>query len=470
MTEGGAKGGEARRSGASDDPVARLTEALDAQRDRLLPCVHCGFCLPACPTYNRLGDEADSPRGRLHLMGAVVEGRLDPGSDAFQVHIDRCLGCRACEPVCPSGVEYGTLLEAAREVAARARRPGLLTRGLLAVMGSRLLRGPFFLGGRLLRASGLAALGVGVLPRRGLLGKARFALAMLAATRAWAAPASGTRPGAGAGTAPDEGSDRKDEAEEKPTEGKPAERGSVGVLLGCVQRGLYARVNRATIRTLSANGYRVVPVAGQDCCGALHAHAGSMEGARRLARRNIEAFERADVEHVVANAAGCGAAMKDYDVLFESDPGMAERAEAFAERVRDVTELLAEAGPRPGAEIACSVAYDHPCHLLHAQGVARPPIQVLEAVPGVEVRVVAGAEECCGGAGIYGLTHPELGGSIGGDKVAAVRSEDATVACSANPGCMMQIGAGLRMDGSEQGVVHPVELLDQSYERAGFYG
>lgn len=459
MTEDGPMTG-GRQPGAPADPVARLTEALDAQRDRLLPCVHCGFCLPACPTYNRLGDEADSPRGRLHLMGAVVEGRLDPGSDAFQVHIDRCLGCRACEPVCPSGVEYGTLLEAAREVAARARRPGLLTRALLAVMGSRLLRGPFFLGGRLLRASGLASLGAGLLPRRGVLGKARFALSMLAATRAWEAPTP----------APDGASMEESTTGDSGNDQEAAERASVGVLLGCVQEGLYDRVNRATVRTLSANGYRVVPVAGQDCCGALHAHAGSLEGARRLARRNIEAFERAGVEHVVANAAGCGAAMKDYDVLFESDPTMAERAASFAERVRDVTELLAEAGPRPGAEIACSVAYDHPCHLLHAQGVARPPIQVLEAVPGVEVRVVAGAEECCGGAGIYGLTHPDLGGRIGGDKVAAVRGEDATVACSANPGCMMQIGAGLRMEGSTQGVVHPVELLDQSYERAGFYG
>ncbi|MDX1494074.1 MAG: 4Fe-4S dicluster domain-containing protein, partial [Longimicrobiales bacterium] len=154
--------------------VSRLAEALQAQQDRLLPCVHCGFCLPACPTYNRLGDEADSPRGRLHLMGAVVEGRLDPASDAFQVHIDRCLGCRACEPVCPSGVEYGTLLEAARETAVEARTPGYLTRALLAVMGKRILRAPFFLGGRLLRATGLAALAVRILPSRGVLGSARM--------------------------------------------------------------------------------------------------------------------------------------------------------------------------------------------------------------------------------------------------------------------------------------------------------
>ena len=444
----GARGPDGSEGPRGRDPVSRLAEALEQQKDRLVPCVHCGFCLPACPTYVRLGDEADSPRGRLHLMGAVVEGRLDPASDAFQTHIDRCLGCRACEPVCPSGVEYGTLLEAAREVATRARKPGLLTRILLAVMGSRLLRGPFFLGGRILRGTGLASLGARLLPRTGVLGKARTGLAMLAATRAWEAPSGDGVAGSG------------EVVSERPT---------VGVLTGCVQEGLYARVNRATVRTLEANGYRVVPVSRQDCCGALHAHAGSLQGARRLARRNIEAFERAGVELVVANAAGCGAAMKDYGVLFESDPDMAPRAASFADRVRDVTELLAEAGPRRGAEIRCSVAYDHPCHLLHAQGVARPPVQVLEAVPGVEVRVVEGAEECCGGAGIYGLNHPDLGGRIGDDKVAAVQRAEASVACSANPGCMMQIGAGLTMQGSSQGMIHPVELLDESYERAGYY-
>lgn len=451
----------------------RLGEALRLQQDRLLPCVHCGFCLPACPTYNRLGDEADSPRGRLHLMGAVVEGRLDPASDAFQTHIDRCLGCRACEPVCPSGVEYGTLLEAARETAAEARKPGIPTRLLLTVMASPFLRGPFFLGGRVLRATGLASLGVRVLPSGGLFGSARLALAMLAATRSWTPPGP-----AGGGDTPPRGMSEAGgvgalafDARSAGQEGQlvDGERGTVGVLLGCVQKGLYHRINEATVRTLEANGYRVVGVGGQDCCGALHAHAGSLAGARELARRNIEAFHRAGVDYVVANAAGCGAAMKDYDVLFEADSSMADTASSFSERVRDVTELLADAGPRPGAEVSCRVAYDHPCHLLHAQGVARPPLQVLEAIPGVEVRVVAGAEECCGGAGIYGLTHPELGGSIGRDKVAAVRREEAQLACSANPGCMMQIGAGLRLEGATESVVHPVELLDESYRRAGYY-
>lgn len=442
----------------------RLADALESQKDRLLPCVHCGFCLPACPTYNRLGDEADSPRGRLHLMGAVVEGRLDPASDAFQTHIDRCLGCRACEPVCPSGVEYGALLEAARETAIEARKPGLLTRTLLAIMASRVLSGPFFLGGRILRSTGLASLAVRILPAAGLLGSGRMAMAMLAATKGWTPPpgASGGHVAKGPGAPGESGG-----AAAAPSFSEA--RGTVGLLLGCVQEGLYDRINRATARTLEANGYRVVEVRGQGCCGALHAHAGSLEGARSLARVNMDAFHAAGVDYVVANAAGCGAAMKDYDVLFESDSERADSAAAFSERVRDVTELLAEVGPREGAEVRCTVAYDHPCHLLHAQGVEEPPLKVLGAVPGVEVRVVVNADECCGGAGIYGLTHPDLGGRIGGDKVAAVRAEGAQAACTANPGCMMQIGAGLRMEGAPSDVVHPVEILDESYRRAGLY-
>ncbi len=434
-----------------------LASALAEQQERLLPCVHCGFCLPACPTYTRLGDEADSPRGRLHLMQAVVEGRLDAGSDAFRTHIDRCLGCRACEPACPSGVEYGILLEHARETAIAARPAGLLTRMLLRLMASRGARHMFFLGGRLMRATGLAALGARLLPRGRLFGSAKLGLAMLASSAPWKAPARqpSDLPGGGAST----GS----------AGGTVASRGRVGMLTGCVQQGLYDRVNRATGRVLRANGFDVVPVAGQDCCGALHAHAGALAGARELARRNIDAFEAAGVEVVVVNAAGCGASMKQYGVLLENDPTHAERAARFSAGVRDVNEILAEAGPREGAAVPCRVAYDHPCHLLHAQGIRAAPLEVLGAVPGVEVRVVEQADECCGGAGIYGITHPDLGGRIGGDKVRAVRRTEADAVATPNPGCMMQIGAGLRLEGSATGAVHPVELLDESYRRAGFY-
>lgn len=431
----------------------RLAEELEIQRERLMPCVHCGFCLPACPTYNRLGDENDSPRGRLHLMKAVVEGRLDPASDAFRTHIDRCLGCRACEPVCPSGVEYGTLLELARHTAAESAPPGALTRVLLVVMASRPLRALFFFGGRVLRGTGLAALGARLLPDVGISRSARFGLAMLAAT---SAPPLGSREGARGGAA----------GHEAPRGG----RRQVALLTGCVQEGLYGRINHATRRTLEANGFDVVEVAGQDCCGALHAHGGDLDRARALAKVNIDAFTEAGVELIVVNAAGCGAAMKEYRTLLGTDGAYAARAQDFSKRVRDVTELLAEVGPRRGASVACSVAYDHPCHLLHAQRISAPPLQVLGAVPGVEVRVVANAEECCGGAGIYGITHPDLGGRIGRDKVAAVRAAGADLATTPNPGCMMQIGAGLVLEGAPEGVVHPVELLDESYRRAGYYG
>jgi len=440
---------------------AGLAEALEEQRERLLPCVHCGFCLPACPTYNRLGDENDSPRGRLHLMKAVVEGRLDAASDAFRTHIDRCLGCRACEPVCPSGVEYGTLLELARHTAASRKPPGALTRALLLVMGSRPLRGALFLGGRLLRGLGLASLAVRLVPSLGPLRSARFGLAMLASSAPWTPrPAAAGR----------ERADSPVAAGDPGPASTPTSRGRVGVLTGCVQDGLYGRVNEATIRTLRANGYDVVEVPAQDCCGALHAHGGDLDRARSLARGNIHAFLAADVDFVAVNTAGCGAAMKDYGTLLGKDATYRERAATLAGRVRDVTELLAAAGPRSGAEVACAVAYDHPCHLLHAQRVERPPLDVLAAVPGLEVRVIAKADECCGGAGIYGITHPDLGGRIGRDKVAAVRAAGADAVTTPNPGCMMQIGAGLRLEGAPEGVVHPVELLDESYRRAGLYG
>jgi len=429
-----------------------LEQALDRQRDGLAHCVHCGFCLPVCPTYSRLGDESDSPRGRLHLMRAVVDGRLDPASPAFQTHIDRCLGCRACEPVCPSGVQYGSLVELARDVAAIARPRAPVPRLLLMVFGSPALRRAFFLVGRVLRATGLARL-LARLPRSdGYLGSIRLGFGMLGATASW--PGLAEVPGA---STPVDG-------------GSPEPRGRVAVLTGCVQEGLYGRVNRATVRVLEANGFEVVKVPGQSCCGALHAHGGALARARAMARSNIAAFARVQVDSVVVNAAGCGASMKEYGELLADDGEWGERASRFADKVRDVSELLSEVGPRRGAEMACSVAVDHPCHLLHAQRIERAPLDVLGAIPGLEARVVSGAAECCGGAGIYGITHPRLGGAIGDDKVTAIRGAQADAVATPNPGCMMQIGAGLLAEGSPEGVVHPVELLDESYRRAGYYG
>ena len=212
-----------------------------------------------------------------------------------------------------------------------------------------------------------------------------------------------------------------------------------------------------------------VRVCGHDCWGAPHAHGGDLEQARALARANIACFEAVDTDAIAVNMAGCGAAMKDYGVLLENDPEMSARASELAAKVKDVTELLADAGPLGGAEVTCTVAYDHPCHLLHAQRVEQPPLAVLAAIPGTEVRIVEKADECCGGAGIYSITHRELGGEIGRDKVAAVRACAADAVVTPNPGCMMQIGAGLRMEGAREGVLHPIELLDESYRRAGYY-
>ncbi len=428
-----------------------LALALAEQEEGLLNCVHCGFCLPACPTYRRLGDEADSPRGRLHLMRAVVEGRLDAGTDAFQTHIARCLGCRACEPVCPSGVEYGHLLELARQAGGEARRRSALARSLLRVFGTRWMCGLAMTGGRALRGSGLAALAVRALGRSRRLGGARLAAAMLAAS----APDRTLVP-------------RSRSAVPRAVPGD-GDGPAVAVLAGCVQDGLFARVNEATRRVLKANGYRVVDAPGQGCCGALHAHDGDLAGARSRARRNVRAFAAAGVDRLALNASGCGAAMARYGAWLARDAEMREPAARVGASVTDVSLLLARAGPRPGGRLPWRVVYDPPCHLLHAQGVREAPLEVLASVPGLELLPLEGAEECCGGAGIYGLTQPELGRRIGSDKVARVLEADPTAVVTGNPGCMMQIGAGLALAGKRIPVLHLAEVLDESYRRGGLY-
>jgi glycolate oxidase iron-sulfur subunit len=440
-----------------------LAPALAAQEERLSHCVHCGFCLPACPTYVRLGDENDSPRGRLHLMRAVVEGRMEVTDPAFLTHIDRCLGCRGCESVCPSGVEYGLLLERARGEITTARGTGFLTSVLLRVFPTGLLLDVGMTLTRLLRVTGIPGLLARVLPSWGPLGTARLGMAMVAGSRPGKVPASGSPLGPGAvqpvaGTA---------------AAGAGAAAGArrrVGMLVGCVQRGLFARVNDATRRVLEVNGFEVVDVPGQGCCGALHAHSGELARAEELARVNLAAFGALELDFIVVNAAGCGAAMRDYHHLLEGDGSVFDTLGPFVIRIRDVSELLAEVGPRPGAPLPLAVALDSPCHLLHAQRVTDAPQRMLAAIPDLEVRLLPNADECCGGAGIYGVTHPELGGRIGADKVREVMETGADGAATGNPGCMMQIGAGLRMIGSDLPVWHPVELLDESYRRAGFYG
>jgi glycolate oxidase iron-sulfur subunit len=439
-----------------------LTE-LKGQEEKLLNCVHCGFCLPVCPTYSRLGDEADSPRGRLHFMRAVVDGRLDPSSKVFNHHLDRCLGCRACESVCPSGVEYGHLLEGAREVTARSHPKRFLDRVLPMVMARRSLLSPVMALTRALRGTGLPEITIRRFPADGLLGQLRLGLGMVAAT---ASPEllDGRRREVRLPRRP-----YREKSAVPPLSSTLGKGAATAVLLGCVQEGLLSRVNRATKRVLEANGFRVVQLPKQGCCGAIHAHTGDLEGARALARANLSIFEDAGVEVVAVNAAGCGATMKEYGHLLAQDPEYGERGRAFSEKVKDISELLGRPRLRRGGRLCCTVAYDAPCHLLHAQGVSTEPEFLLDAIPGLVRLPLAKHDECCGGAGVYGITHPELGGAIGKDKVLAILETGADVVATGNPGCMMQIGAGLRIEGARVDVVHPVELLDLSYRIGGIY-
>ncbi len=417
--------------------------ALEFEK-KLLACVHCGFCLTACPTYKQVGDEADSPRGRIYLMRAAHEGRLEWDDAAVETHIDRCLGCRACEPVCPSGVQYGWLLERARDQIAERSGTSFSARALLIAFGNRTLSRIVSLFSRAARATGLPAMLARALPHR--FGRLKFANAMLAAS-------SPVLPGPR----------RKEQIKQtrEPTI-------KVAMLQGCVQQGLFSRVNHATEQVLRINGCDVVPAKTQACCGALHAHSGDLEGARARARHNIAAFEQADPQYIIVNAAGCGAVMKEYGELLAHDAEWSERAKAFSAKVRDISEFLDSIPLTPGAPLEEQITYDAPCHLLHAQRVASAPLDVLrKVVPGVKLVPLRGAEDCCGGAGIYGLLHQDLGGRILRDKVDAVQTTRAELVTTPNPGCMMQIGAGLIIHGSEQRVTHPVELLALSYRKAG---
>ncbi len=441
---------------------AHRLPALEAARDGLDRCVHCGFCLPACPTYLALEDENDSPRGRLLLMGELLAGRLAPDDATVGKHLDQCLGCRGCESACPSGVPYGTLLEATRESLAPHRPLPLVARLVLAVFAHEWLLRPALLAARAVRASGAAAFLARVLPAR-----LAMPFAMLASTAR--APGAGYDPAAVRG-------------------GTDARARTASLLTGCVMEGLFTDANRATERVLAVNGWRLRATEGQRCCGALHAHAGDAATARTLARSNIEAFERSGADVVVLNSAGCGAMCKEYGHLLAGDPAWAARARSFSARVRDVSELLAAEGPfRVDAAVAQGsrapradalpttsdppapgrrVAYDAPCHLQHAQRVVDPPVAVLRATPGITLVPLADSDQCCGSAGIFNLVRPEVAERVLAPKLRRIAESGAEVVATGNPGCLMQIGGGLRLAGHGLPVRHPVELLDEGYARA----
>jgi glycolate oxidase iron-sulfur subunit len=410
-------------------------EGLDA-------CVHCGFCLQACPTFLATGDESDSPRGRIELMRGLERGEIAATDPALFYHLDRCLGCRGCEPVCPSGVQYGHGLEAARARITAERGVSPMARLALWALTTPGVSGAVYGFARVLRATGLPRLFAG-------WGRFRFAMGMLAATK----PKGGKR--------------RQKAA--TADHGRPLAPVAALLFRGCVMDGLFSHVHDATIRTLGVNGYQVREVSGQVCCGALHEHAGLVDEARALARVNVDAFGDGE-EPIVVNSAGCGALMKEYGRLLADDPD--GRGVRFAARVRDVTELLAGngmKGPVAGAPLDLHVAYDPPCHLLHAQGVAVQPLKLFAAIPLLELVPVPGAAECCGSAGLFTLLEPEMSRAVLTAKLDHLREATPQVVATGNPGCLMQIGAGLAAAGIAARARHPVELLDDAYRAAGRY-
>jgi glycolate oxidase iron-sulfur subunit len=408
-------------------------------------CVHCGFCLPTCPTYALWGEEMDSPRGRIYLMKSALEGRVAM-TEAFVGHFDACLGCMACVTACPSGVEYAPLVEATRAQIERRHDRSLGDRlfrsGLFAVIPYparlRLALAPLVVYGwikPLIDRSGL----LNLLPAR-VRALAKLAppitVKSLTASTVEVTPAMGAR------------------------------RMRVGLLTGCVQRLAFAHVNEATVRVLAAEGCDVVAPRTQGCCGALALHAGREPDARGFARRVIEVFERAGIERVVVNAAGCGSSMKEYERLFADDPQWAARARAFSAGVRDVNELLIELGePRAARHpLNLRVAYHDACHLAHAQGVRQQPRDLLQQVPGIELLPIAEPEMCCGSAGIYNLVQPAPARQLGERKVRNIAAVRPDVVATANPGCTLQIASIAGDIGHPLKVMHPIELIDASIQ------
>ena len=410
-------------------------------QDLIAACVHCGFCLPTCPTFAVLGVEMDSPRGRIRLMKTVWEHRLGADAPGLEDHISKCLDCRACETACPSGVEYGKLVEGARSQIAVARPQSPIERLIRTAAFEWLLPHRRALGAFAMFSIAAKRLGMGSLLRATRLGVARRMadLLDLLPDRASAAPLAA-----------------------KAARGE--RRGRVAMLEGCVMGSVFGDTNAATARVLARNGVEVVATAGQTCCGALHAHAGERDLARDLARRNIAAFERAAVDAVIVNAAGCGAAMKEYGWLLKDDPEWSARASAFATKVKDATEFLGDLGmsERPGT-LSGRVTWDDPCHLLHGQKIREQPRALLAAIPGLEVVPLEEADWCCGSAGTYNVTQPELARSILDRKIANIFRTGADTVVTANPGCLMQIQSGLRKAGSNVRVVHLLDLLDEAY-------
>jgi glycolate oxidase iron-sulfur subunit len=458
-------GGQARALDGIADIGARGAFDANHPPDAALidTCVHCGFCLPSCPTYMLWGEEMDSPRGRIYLMKAGLEGRT-PMTPAFVDHFDACLGCMACVTSCPSGVQYGPLIEATR---------GQIQRRHPRSFADRLFRSAIF--------------ALFPFPNR-----LRIALMPLAIWQALTRSHEGGRTTNAERRTPND--ERRTENAERRTSSLLSRiramlslapkvtwaslfasvphrtaaigprRQTVGLLTGCVQRLAFPAVNAATVNVLSAEGCDVLAPAAQGCCGALALHAGRLDEARAFARRTIEVFDQAGVERIAVNAAGCGSSMKEYGQLLADDAAWADRAKAFSARVRDVTELIAELDPPRAVRhpLGIRVAYHDACHLAHAQGIRQPPRDMLRSIPGVEILPFAEQEICCGSAGIYNLVEPIAGRELGERKARCIDAVAPDVIATANPGCTLQMTAAAERLGRVRPIFHPIEILDAS--------
>src|SRR5438876_1606061 len=455
-------------------PLRRNTHTYDLMRQ----CIHCGFCLPTCPTYAVLGVEMDSPRGRIYQMQAVADGRLEVSND-FVEHMYCCVGCRACETACPSGVQFGKLIEAAREqiqltptttttppIPDLSATPDLPTASSLAI---RLLRRFFFdimLPSRLILT--LVFGGLKLYQRSGLQ-KLVHRTGLFDAINNLPTPFKGKliTPEALMDNA------RGDIALTLLPEITPAigeTRYRVGFISGCIMDQVFRDINEATIRVLAANGCEVITPIQQQCCGALHVHAGEAERGRDLARHNIDVFEPYNCDAIIINSAGCGSNLKEYGHLLRDDPAYATRAIAFSSKVKDISEFLMsiewnrEMGP-----LNRTVTYHDACHLFHGQKVKQQPRELLNAIPGLAIANLKESDWCCGSAGIYNITNQEMASQLLERKMNNILATGANVVVTGNPGCMMQITLGAQQKGLDLVVMHPIELLDESYQANGIY-
>ena len=456
----GASPGHASKA-ASPDALSRFVSADAPDSGELGLCVHCGFCLNACPTYLELGVETESPRGRLYLMRALDEGRIDL-TPRVQKHFDRCLQCRACETACPSNVPFGRLMERTRADIFQQKKSKPPQR----LLWRSVMRGVFphpqrlravGLGLRVFQASGLQS----AVRSSGLLDRFAPALADMDAL----AP-DFTKPFF-----------RPQDAKQYRPVGQA--RARVAFLTGCIMPLTFGETHHATLRVLARNNIDVIAPEDQVCCGALHAHSGDAAEARRLARKNIDRFLRLDPEAILVNSAGCGSHMKEYSHLLRNDHAYREKAARFDSLVKDIHEYLIDVGfDTPTGDLGKSVTYQDSCHLVHAQQVTDAPRAILRQIPGLELREMAHPDRCCGSAGLYSVVQKDLSRQLLENKMEEINATGADVVCTANPGCMVQLDAGLRLFAPPSGPlqrgqraaappatnsVHAIQLLDQSY-------